>query len=116
GEWYLALGHARAAEQHLRQALADLPGAPLPPDREIRALTDLAQATERQGDDNRAGQAWRQVEAFARAQLDDPRQGSDPRQRLRCLQGLSESYRFQGRRAEAVRRLEQLLGVQEQLN
>src|SRR5436305_1218936 len=59
------------------------------------------------------GQAWRQVETFARAQLDDP--DLDPHQRLRCLQGLSESYRFQGRPAEAIPRLEQLLRVQEQL-
>src|SRR4051812_29499299 len=69
GEWYLALGHSGAAERHLRRALADLPGAPLPPDRKVKALTGLALALERQGDRTRAGQAWRQVETFACAQL-----------------------------------------------
>src|SRR4051812_851369 len=54
GEWYLALGHSGAAERHLRRALADLPGAPLPPDRKVKALTYLALATERQGERTRA--------------------------------------------------------------
>src|SRR5262245_44084906 len=38
GGWYLVLGHHTAAEPHLRRALDDREGAPLPPARRITAL------------------------------------------------------------------------------
>src|SRR5262245_10113551 len=76
GRWHLALGHYADAEPHLRRALADLKGAALPPARRVTALTYLALAAEKQRDP-RAGQAWREVETFARVQLDDPSRDLD---------------------------------------
>ena len=107
GKWYLALGHYADAEPHLRRALADFKGHPLPPARQILALTYLALATEKQGERARAGQAWREVEAFARARLDDTK--LDLALRIECVRRLADSDRFQGRPKEAIPRLEQIL-------
>jgi CHAT domain-containing protein len=109
GHWHLALGHYADAEPHLRRALADLKGAALPPARRITALTYLALAAEKQRKSARAGQAWREVEGFARAQLDNPGGKPDLPLRIECARRLADSYRFQGRPAEAVKWLEAVL-------
>jgi CHAT domain-containing protein/tetratricopeptide (TPR) repeat protein len=113
GRWYLALGHYARAEPHLREALADINGAPLPPAREVAALAHLALAAEKQaekqGNRARANQAWGKVEAFARARLDDPRRDLDLPVRIECARRLADSYRFEGRPEKAVPRLEQVL-------
>src|SRR5262245_17910798 len=116
GGWYLALGHAAAAEPYLQRALQVVRGSPLPPARQVTALTRLARAAEKQGNRDRAGRAWREVETFARAQLDDPRQRLDPPQRIELARRLADSYRFQGRPAEAVPRLEGLLPLHDAQN
>jgi CHAT domain-containing protein len=115
GSWYLALGHAAAAEAPLRRALAEGKGQTLPAVRRVAALTYLAVAAERQGDRDRARLAWRQVEAFARAQLDAPAQKLDPRQRVALMRGLAESYRFLKRPRDAARLLESLLPLHDRL-
>jgi CHAT domain-containing protein/tetratricopeptide (TPR) repeat protein len=109
GRWYLALGHYAQAEPHLRQALAEIDAAPLPPAREVAALTYLALAAEKQGHRTRAEQAWANVEVCAGARLDDPRRELDLPVRIECVRRLADSYRFQGRPEKAVPRLEQVL-------
>ncbi len=109
GHWHLVLGHFVAAESHLRRALAEVKGAALPPARQVVALTYLALAAEKKGDRAQAGQAWRDVEAFALAWLDDPRREFDMPLRIACVCRLVDSYRFQGRAKEAILRLEKIL-------
>ncbi|HYT88775.1 MAG TPA: tetratricopeptide repeat protein, partial [Gemmataceae bacterium] len=106
GRWHLALGHYADAEPYLRQALADLKGAALPPAKQITALTYLALAAEKQGAASRAAQAWREVETFARTQLGDAGQQLTLPLRIECTRRLADSYRFQGRPAEAIKWLE----------
>ncbi|MCC6418593.1 MAG: CHAT domain-containing protein [Gemmataceae bacterium] len=111
GSWYIGLGHYAASEPYLHRALADLAADPLPPSRRISTLSYLALAAEKQGDTRRAGDAWREVEQFARVQLDGPGQTRDPQLRIECTRRLADSYRFQGRSKEAIGRLEPILKV-----
>jgi CHAT domain-containing protein len=112
GGWYLALGHYAAAEQQLRRGIADLEGIPLPPPlqaRQITALTQLGVAVEKQGDRARAASVWRQVEELAQGRLERPAQKITPRERLACVHGLVECYRFRGGLGKAIPLLEGLL-------
>lgn len=85
------------------------------PTREVTALTFLALAAEKKGDRARADRAWRRVEAFAVARLDEPRRELDLLVRIECARRLADSYRFQGRPEKAVPRLERALADLDQL-
>ncbi|HYT87526.1 MAG TPA: tetratricopeptide repeat protein [Gemmataceae bacterium] len=115
GRWYFALGHYAETESHLRRSLVDLKDAPLPPARQVTALTYLALAAEKAGDRKRAAQAWRVVETFARARLDDKSRELDVPARIECVRRLADSYRFQGRHKEAIGPLEEILPVFDKL-
>jgi CHAT domain-containing protein/tetratricopeptide (TPR) repeat protein len=108
GKWYLALGHGKEADKHLQRVLAEQK-RPLPPGTKVTALTYLALAAARQGDQTRAGKYWAEVGEVARAQADDSRRDLDPRDRIDWACRLSESYRCRGRPEEAIPRLELVL-------
>jgi CHAT domain-containing protein/tetratricopeptide (TPR) repeat protein len=109
GRWYFALGHYAEAEPYLQGALVELRAVRLPPARAVTALTFQALAAEKQGDSARAKRAWQEVEAFALALLDDPREKLDRAVRVECVRRLADSYRFQGQPKKAIQRLEDIL-------
>jgi CHAT domain-containing protein len=115
GECYLALGHFREAPGHFDEALATTGEAALPPRRKLAALAGRARAFEFQRDPERAGQAWKDVAAFALTVLDAPPGETPPRLRAECSWRIADSYRYQGEAAKAVARLTPLLPLLDDL-
>src|SRR5262249_6543120 len=115
GGAYLALGHSREAETLLEEAL----GGPrfegeLPPGPRLTVLLRLALAAERRDDQARATRRWKDVEALARSRLEtQPPPG--PQERIEVVRRLADSYRHQGRPAEAVPLVKELLPLHQDL-
>src|SRR5581483_1281059 len=116
GRWYLGLGHHAAAEPHLREAIRDVKDSPVPAALRISALTCLAIAAEKQGLREQTARAWREVETFALARLNAPARELPLALRIECVRGLADCYRFQGRPAEAIPQLEQVLPLFDRLS
>jgi CHAT domain-containing protein/tetratricopeptide (TPR) repeat protein len=116
GELYLALGHYRSAETHLRRVLADVRGLdPLPAPQVLETLTSLARCAEKRGDRAEAGRLWARIEEQADGELGRDGGGLSPRQRIEYVWKLADSYRFQGKPAKAIARLASLPALHDQL-
>jgi CHAT domain-containing protein/tetratricopeptide (TPR) repeat protein len=116
GELYLALGHYRSAETHLRRVLADVPGLdPLPAPQVLETLTSLARCAEKRGDSAEAGRLWARIEERADGELGRAGEFLGPRQRIEYVWKLADSYRFQGKPAKAIARLASLPALHDKL-
>jgi CHAT domain-containing protein/Tfp pilus assembly protein PilF len=110
GDYYLQLGHARTAEKHLGDALADGPGT-LARVHQVAAWSLRASAAGRLGESQRCRQLWARVERMARGLLEETDARLTPHERMDCLRNLVDSYRQRGLTDSALRELRTLYGL-----
>src|SRR5262249_7118911 len=107
GDYYLQLGHARAAERHLREALGKGP-APLPPAQQVAAWSLRARAASRGGERAGAERFWAGVERLAGALLEGRGDPLKPAERIDCLRKLVDAFRERGLPDRALAELRKL--------
>jgi CHAT domain-containing protein/tetratricopeptide (TPR) repeat protein len=112
GVCYLALGHARDAQQRFEEALRDAPPG-LEPLVRIEAHAHLARFAEKQKRLDEADEHWLQVRDAARKELIKPPAELEDRGRALCVRRLAQSDRFLKQPDEAIARLERLAADQE---
>jgi CHAT domain-containing protein len=110
GDCYLQLGHARVAERHLAEALADGPGT-LSRVHQVAARALQATAVSRLRGRAAAAPLWGVVEGMAQALLADPDSRLTSRERIDCLSNLIDSCRQRGLAERALEELRTLYGL-----
>jgi CHAT domain-containing protein/tetratricopeptide (TPR) repeat protein len=112
GVCYLALGHARDAQQRFEEVLRDEPPGMEPLVR-IEAHAHLARLTEKRKRLDEADEHWLRVRDAARKELIKSSAELADRDRATCIHRLAESDRFLKQRDQAIARLERLAADQE---
>jgi CHAT domain-containing protein/tetratricopeptide (TPR) repeat protein len=112
GLGYYSLGHYRRAERELVDALGD-GNNPLDPALQLGGLTELAHLAERYHNKAGATDRWRRVEKLALRQIETVGRANEVRL-IEFTRRLADSYRFQERYPDALKRLEALLPIHEE--